>query len=184
MKNAKLAKAIMVALAAGVANVAMQGSVLADDAQGNKELREQMRVMMERMDELQKQVQALSKQQQAAPPAQVASVPATPPKPPEEKEPLLHEIIKGFYGTLDVSMDDTSKGIDGLVAYHNDAITLANGQYGGFVYGPNAPPGGPKGGPVGQLGYMGALSTNKSVLGYRGSHKIDGSDVEFIYQIE
>ncbi|MFI4890106.1 MAG: porin [Steroidobacterales bacterium] len=161
----------------------MQGSVLADDAQENKELREQMRVMMQRMDELQKQVQALSKQQ-AAPPAQVAVAPAMPPKPAEEKEPLLHEIIKGFYGTLDVSMDATSKGIDGLVAYHNDPIILANGQYGGFIYGPNAPPGGPKGGPVGQLGYMGALSTNKSVLGYRGSHKIDGSNIDFIYQIE
>src|ERR1700690_686717 len=134
MKNAKLAKAIVVALAACAANAAMQGSVLADDAQENRELREQMRIMMQRMDDLQKQVQALSKQQ--PPPAQAAVVPVAP---PPEKEPLLHEIIKGFYGTLDVSMDATSKGIDGLVSYHNDPIILANGQYGGFVYGPNAP---------------------------------------------
>ena len=39
-------------------------------------------------------------------------------------------------------------------------------------------------GPVGNVGYQVALSTNKSVLGYRGTHKITGTDVDFIYQLE
>ena len=44
---------------------------------------------------------------------------------------------------------------------------------------------GPKGTQItGSVGWIGDLSTNKSVLGYRGSHKIDGSDIGFIYQIE
>jgi predicted porin len=182
MRNLKLAKPILVALAACAANAAMQGSVLADDAQENKELKEQMRIMMQRMDDLQKQVQALSKQQ-AKPAPPVAAAPTGPSAPaavPEEKEPLLHKIISGFYGTLDVSLDDTTKGINGLTAYGNNFIVGANGQYAGFTI--NSTPKGAQ--QVGQLGYMGALSTNKSVLGYRGSHKIDGGDVDFIYQIE
>ena len=35
--------------------------------------------------------------------------------------------------------------------------------------------------PVGQVGYQPELSTNKSVLGYRGSHQIGDSDIDFIY---
>jgi predicted porin len=174
MKNAKLARAIVLALAACAANAAMQGSVLADDAQENRELREQMRIMMQRMDELQKQVQALSKQQ-AAPPAQIAAAPATPAKPPEEKEPQLKKVLSGFFGTLDVSIDDTTKGMNGFVAYHllpdGSGLDFTNPKSGGA-------------GPVGRVGYMPALSTNKSLLGYRGSHKIGSSDVDFIYQIE
>ncbi len=41
-----------------------------------------------------------------------------------------------------------------------------------------------KGNPVGRVGWQADLSTNKSVLGYRGSHKIPNSTVDFIYQIE
>ncbi len=34
------------------------------------------------------------------------------------------------------------------------------------------------------MGWQADLSTNKSVLGYRGSHKIPDTTVDFIYQIE
>ena len=175
MKNPKFAKAIMVAWVACAALAALPVSVRADVAQENKELKEQMRIMMQRMDDMQKQIQALSKPAPApapaaAPPAQVAATPAK----VEEKEPLLHDIIKGFYGTLDVSFDDTTKGINGLRADHFGPLT--NGVY---------PDTGPKAvQTTGRIGYLPALSTNKSVLGYRGAHKIKGTDVEFIYQIE
>ena len=55
------------ALAACAVYFLAQGSALADDAQENKALREQMKQMMQRMDALQKQVEALSRQQNAAP---------------------------------------------------------------------------------------------------------------------
>lgn len=178
MENLKFAKAIMVALAACAAIAAMPASVRADDAQENRELKEQMRVMMQRMDDLQRQVQALSKQEAttaATAATTSAALAAGPAAPPVEKEPLLHEIMKGFFGTLDVSFDDTTKGMNGFVAYHllpdGSGLDYSNPKNGGA-------------GPVGRVNYMPALSTNKSVLGYRGSHKIQGTDVDFIYQIE
>jgi hypothetical protein len=180
MLNLRLARPMLIALAACAANFVVQGSALADDAQENKALKEQMQQMMQRMDALQKQVEALSKQQGVAPPAvagapQVAG-PATPKK-AEESEPLFKKFISGFFGTLDVSLDDTTKGIRGLVA---DSYSYAGGVPGtGYVNN------GPKGTQItGAVGWMGSISTNKSVLGYRGSHQIDGSDVSFIYQIE
>jgi predicted porin len=147
-----------------------------------------MRQMMQRMDALQKQVEALSKQQQAAPPPAVVVAPPPPPPPvagpppkaqkPEEKEPLFAKFVSGFYGTLDVSLDDVTKGIRGLTAYSyslNDPTNPASGYTRGAPKGAQI---------VGSVGYLGDLSTNKSSIGYRGSHKIDGSDVSFIYQIE
>ena len=179
MEKLKFAKAIMVALAACAALAVMPVSVRADDAQENRDLKEQMRVMMQRMDDLQKQVQALSKQQAApaAPaPAQAASTgPAAPAAAKEDKEPRLTKLLSGFFGTLDVSFDDTTKGMNGFVAYH----LLPNGS--GLDY-TNPKNGGA--GPVGRVNYMPALSTNKSTLGYRGSHRIEGTTVDFIYQIQ
>jgi predicted porin len=180
---------MLIALAACAANIFVQGSALADDAQENKALREQMRQMMQRMDALQKQVEALSKQQAATPPPAVVTVPQPAPPPPvaaapavkfEEKEPLLHKILSGFYGTLDVSFDDTTKGMNGFVAYPYSLVDPANPNS-GYVRGPN-----PKGAatPVGRVGYMPAFSTNKSSLGYRGSHKFEGTDFELIFQLE
>ena len=190
MLKFKSAKPMLVALAACAASVAFNGVVFADDAQDNKALKEQMRIMQQQMLELQKQVQALSKQQAAPPPA----APAAPAGPPpegagptvvqqkiEEKEPLLHKIMSQFYGTLDVSFDDTTKGINGLVAHHYALIDPNNPNSGSQIDPANP---GPKGGPVGRLGYMPAFGTNKSVIGFRGLHKIEGTDVDFIYQIE
>jgi predicted porin len=184
MLKFNLAKPMLATLTACVASMALTSVVFADDAQENKALKEQMRILMQRMDEMQRQVQELSKQQAAPPPP--AAAPAAPQGPtvakekakPEDKEPLLTKILSGFYGTLDVSFDDTTKGINGLVAYPYSLVDPTNPNS-GYVRGTD-----PKGGPVGRLGWMPALSTNKSVLGYRGSHKIDGSSIDFIYQIE
>jgi predicted porin len=173
---------MLIALAACAANFLVQGSALADDAQENKALREQMRQMMQRMDALQKQVDAMSKQ--PAPPPVVVAPPAAPPAatgpavakqaPPE---PAFEKFAKGFYGTLDVSTDYVTKGMSELGAYHFSYVDPTNPAL-GYVQG------GQKGGPVGRVGWQADLSTNKSVLGYRGSHAIPGMSADFIYQIE
>jgi hypothetical protein len=186
----KLAKPMLVALAACVASVAFNSVVFADDAQDNKALKEQMRIMMQQMQELQKQVQALTKQQAAqqaaqpaappaaAPPAKAAQGPTVAKEAPPE--PKFEKFLKGFFGTLDVSLDDTTKGMKGFVAYPYSLVDPTN-PASGYVRGPAKGGGAP---PVGNVGYLGALSTNKSTLGYRGSHAIPGSDFEFIYQIQ
>src|SRR5579863_6592852 len=110
MLNLRLARPMLIALAACAANFFVQGSALADDAQENKALKEQMRQMMQRMDALQKQVEALQKQP-AAPPAAppAATGPAVAKQAPPE--PAFEKFAKGFYGTLDVSADYATKGM-------------------------------------------------------------------------
>jgi len=142
--------------------------------------------MMQRMDALQKQVDALSNK--PAPPAVVVAPPVAPPAAPPAAvgptvakqappEPAFEKFVKGFYGTLDVSTDYVTKGMSELGAYHYSYVDPANPAL-GYVQG------GQKVGPVGKVGWQADLSTNKSVLGYRGSHAIPGLDAEFIYQIE
>jgi predicted porin len=182
MLNLRLARPMLIALAACAANFLVQGSALADDAQENKALKEQMRQMMQRMDALQKQVDAMSKQ--PSPPPVVVTPPPAPPAatgpatvklaPPE---PAFEKFAKGFYGTLDVSTDYVTKGMSELGAFHYSYVDPTNPAL-GYVQG------GQKVGPVGRVGWQADLSTNKSVLGYRGSHAIPGMDAEFIYQIE
>src|SRR5579871_4922285 len=141
--------------------------------------------------QLQQQLDSLSRKQAeaaaAGPPASAAPAPKTKEKEKEAAmtplEKKFDSFLKGFYGTFDVSLDATTKGIYNPLAYHNDPIVLPNGQYGGFVYCPNATPGGPKGGPYGNVGWIGAMSSNGSSFGYRGSHKISNSDINFIYQV-
>jgi predicted porin len=177
MLKSRMAKPMLVALAACAATIGFNGIVFADDAQ-TQELKDQMRIMQQQMQEMQKKLDALSKR--PAPEAAAPQGPSVAKEKPEVKEPLFEKFASGFYGTLDVSLDDTTKGINGLVAYHYAPVGAS--PYGPYQIDPTNPS--PKGGPVGRLGYMPALSTNKSVLGYRGSHKIADSGVDFIYQIE
>src|SRR3984893_9396288 len=177
MVKFRLAKPMLVALAACTASVAFNGIVFADDAQ-TQALKDQMRIMQQQMQDLQKQIESLSKKQ-AAPPAAAGPPAGAGPSVAKEKpaapaEPKFEQFLKVFYGTLDVSFDDATKGIRGLTAY--------------AYPGSGSPPyvsSGPKGTQiVGSVGWLGDLSTNKSVIGYRGSHKIAGGKYEFIYQIE
>jgi predicted porin len=180
MLNLKWAKAVSVALVACVATCTIGSAVYADDAQDTMALKEQMRLMQQRLDEMQKQLETMSKRQ-APPEAAPPQGPTVAKEKPEVKEPLFEKFLSGFYGTLDVSLDDTTKGINGLTAYHYALIDPANPNSGYQLDPTNTAP---KGGPVGRLGWMPALSTNKSVLGYRGSYKIATTGVDFIYQIE
>src|ERR1700722_6842399 len=102
MLKLKLAKPMLVALAACAASVAFNGVVFADDAQ-TQALKDQMRIMQQQMQEMQNQLDALSRKQ-AAPPAAAPSAPsvaATGPAASKEAptEPKFEKFLKGFYGT-------------------------------------------------------------------------------------
>jgi hypothetical protein len=173
MHKFKLAK-VSAALAACAGVGMLGGPVLADDAQDTQALKEQMRVMKQQMDQLQKQIDALSSK--PARPAGAASGEG-PAKQAAPEEPKFDKFLKGFYGTLDVSAEDVTKGIRGITAYGYSYAGAGPGT--GYVST------GPKGTQiVGSVGYLGDLSTNKSVLGYRGSHKIADTAYDFIFQIE
>src|SRR5208283_2885198 len=187
MISFRLARPILVVMTACAVNC-WAGNVLADEAQDNAQLREQMRIMMQQMQEMQKQIQELKQQQQKQPTAAVPP-PAPAPTPPAgaaaqgpavakapPPEPAFEKFVKGFFGTLDVSVDYATKGMSDLGAYHYSPYDPANPSY--YVIT------GSKVGPVGRVGWQADLSTNKSVIGYRGSHGIPNSNVNFIYQIE
>ncbi len=105
-----------------------------------------------------------------------AQAPVAPP--PADATSRIDELLKGFYGTIDVSFDVTTKGMDGLVAYPW-ALANPDDPSSGFVRGSMA-----KEGPVGRVGWMPALSTNLSNIGYRGAHAIDGTATQLVYQVE
>jgi predicted porin len=159
-------------------------------------LKEQIRILKQRIDELNQQVDALAKkqEQQAAAAAAAAAKPAAAPAvgPPAEPkfeafakeqkekgaEPKLAAFLKGFYGTLDVSIDETTKGMSNFVAYPWTSLGVAGG--------PPYSAGPPKGGgapPFGRVGWLAAMSSNGSNVGYRGQQKIGKSNMDLIYQI-
>ncbi|MGC2032283.1 MAG: porin [Steroidobacteraceae bacterium] len=173
MLKLKLAKPMLVALAACAASVAFNGVVFADDAQ-TQALKDQMRIMQQQMQQLQNQIDSLSKKQVAPPAAaEGPSVAKTKEAPPPE--PKLDKFLKGFYGALDVSVDYTTKGMSNLVAYPYGYASGAPGS-------PYVITGGPKAGPYGKVGWLGSMASNGSNIGYRGTHKIS-SNVDFIYQV-
>jgi predicted porin len=188
MTTPKVPKYLFAALAGVLLIAGHAAPVFADEAADNAALKEQMRVLMQRIDDLSRQVDSLQKQQASTQPA--APAPAAVPVPAAAapaptvaaavlpSEPKFEKFLKDFYGTLDVSIDDTTKGINGLTAYSYSLANPANPN-GGFVN--NGPKGQQQ---IGRLGYMPALSTNKSQIGYHTEHKIGDSDVDFIVQVE
>ena len=169
-------------LASGLVIFSYPDPSVAQTAQ-DQTMQDRMRILQERIDDLAKQLEAMKKEQQI----QAAAVPAAPAAPAAaatakagakqaEPETKFDKFAKGFFGTFDVSFDDTTKGMGGLKAY---SWSYANplDPSSGLVRG------GQKGGPVGRVGFLGAIASNGSNIGYRGSHKITNTAVDFIYQV-
>jgi predicted porin len=183
MLKFRLAKPMLLALAACAGTVATCGAVFADDDQ-TQALKDQMRIMQQQMQQLQKQLDTLSSKQQAAtapagPPATAASGTATGQAGVEKMSSLekkFDTFLKGFYGSLDLSVDYTTKGIYNPVAYPYGYASGAPGS-------PYVITGGQKAGPYGRVGWLGAMSSTGSSIGYRGTHNIASSDWDFIYQV-
>jgi predicted porin len=176
MKNG--AKALSTVLVAGALLATLPVASRAADQDEIRALQQQMQEMAKKLEALQKkeeQQEAAQKQLAAQPPQ---GTPGPAPKAPKEAPPesTFDKIMKGFFGTLDVSVDYTTKGMDGLVAY---PYAYASGAPGSpyVIAGPQKAP------PYGRVGWLGAMSSNGSNIGYRGTHQIANSDVDFIYQV-
>ena len=151
-----------------------------------------LRAMQQQIEELSKQIEALRKEQAAAKAAaaqqsqavEKATVKADKASEKADKaattvtktDSAFSSFMKGFYGTLDASVDYTSKGESGFVAYPYGYATGAPGSpY--VITGPAKAP------PFGKVGWVGAMSSNGTNVGYRGTHKISDTGVDFIYQV-
>src|SRR4029077_8779280 len=161
MNEARTPKLLGALLAAALVFTGYPARSVADPAADAAALQDQMRQMQQRLDDLNRQLQALKQQQQQQkqarkqqqqhqhqPQQQPPPAPAVAQaKPAAPAEPKFEKFLKGFYGTLDVSLDDTTKGMEGMSAYH-----IANGGVG-----PGLDLTNPKGPPVGKVGWEPSL---------------------------
>ena len=160
MCSTRVLKSLVALLAAVVVVCSYSAATLAQSADQSQEAK--MRVLQERIDALSKELKDI-KEEQAKTTKTVSTV-----------DKAWNTFIKGFFGTLDGSIDYTTKGMNDMVAYH-----WGSAPDGGPPYVNN----GPKSPPFGRVSWMAMMSSNGSNIGYRGSHKIGSSDVDFIYQV-
>jgi predicted porin len=168
---------LIAALAAVLVICSYSDRTVAQSAQ-DQDIQKKIRDMQQRMEELSKELQALQKQQQQQnQDVQKAAVAANKAAETAGKgQTAFNNFMKGFFGTLDVSVDYTTKGMNGLVAYPWGYASGAPGS-------PYVITGPAKAGPYGKVGWVGAMSSNGSNVGYRGTHKIGSWDFDFIYQV-
>jgi predicted porin len=168
---------------AGAVAIAFAGAVRADDA---SDLKAKFEALQKQMEEVKNQLEQVTKKQKE----QEAAAAAKPAAPAEKKSPaeaLIEKLTKGFYGSLEVSVDYVTKGMKDKAAGSGYGWTPS----GGFT-GPtgikstvlNPATGATTIHPVGNVGYVAGLSTNKSGFGYRGDHSLPFPDTKVIYQIE
>lgn len=125
-----------------------------------------------RMRTLQQQIDELNKEMK-----QVKDESSKATKAVTEGEKKFDTFLKGFFGTMDASVDYTTKGMNGMQAYPY----ACTGPLGGAPC--TALTGTPKAGPFGRVSWMADMSSNGSNIGYRGTHKIGTSGIDFIYQV-
>jgi len=146
---------------AGVVAIALAGVARADEA---SDLRDKLQQMQQQMDQMKQQLEQLQKKQEEqakAAPAAPAAGGAVPFLKKKEGDPITFITPGGevtLYGHVNVSLDDTTKGISGM--------TCCGGAS-----------------PLGRVGWMPALSTNLSYFGVRGfQHLLE--DMNLVYQFE
>lgn len=174
-------------VSAGVLAFVMAGtgaglSGAANAQSNNDDLRKIVEAQQRQIDQLRGQLEQVLKKQSetpaAAPATDSASASATAPS-AASTAPVAagsHEFLErkagdgvtfftrggevSIYGNLDLSLDDTTKGIAGMIA--NDGVST----------------------PAGNGGWMPAISSNISYIGVRGFQSLGDSPAKFVYQLE
>lgn len=162
MCSTRVLRSLVALIAALVMVCGYSAAALAQSADQSQDAK--MRVLQERIDALSKELKDI-KEEQAKTSKMVGSA-----------DKAYSTFIKGFFGTLDVSIDETTKGMSDMIAYHWGSAPNGGPPY--VNNGAKSPPG-----PFGRVSWMSMMSSNGSNIGYRGSHKIGTSDVDFIYQV-
>src|SRR5579864_3805020 len=163
MSSTRVLRSLVAFIAAIVTVCSYSAASFAQSADQSQDAK--MRVLQERIDALSKELKGIQEEQTKSNKT-VATV-----------DKAWNTFIKGFFGTMDVSIDETTKGMSSMVAYHWGT----NDPLGGPPYinnGAKSPPG-----PFGRVGWLPMMASNGSNIGYRGSHKIGKSDIDFIYQV-
>jgi predicted porin len=166
MKNRhtkRAAVALSLGVLAGLASPAL--------AQSNEDLTKKIDQLQEQINQLRTQLGKVANQAATAPAPQAANSSA-PPQPSAgghdfiERKPGdgLTFLTRGgelsIYGNLDLSLDDSTKGIGGMTA------------------------GGAPTSPVGKTGWLPDVSTNLSYIGVRGVQSLGSFPAHFVYQLE
>jgi predicted porin len=157
-KLKKAARAL--ALVAGASCVGISGPA---QAQSNQDLKQKIDLLQQQIDLLKAQLDKVAQQQSAAPAAAAA------PQASGGHDFLERKAGDGvtfftrggelsIYGNLDISADDSTKGIGGMTS-------------GGAS-------------PVGNMGWMPDISTNLSYIGVRGFQSLGSFPATFVYQLE
>ena len=164
MFGTRALRSLAVPIAAGMLYLGYAGPTVAQAPAQDQDAK--MRFLQQRIDDMSKQLKQIQDDQAK----QAKTVSAV--------DKAWNTFIKGFFGTLDVSIDYTTKGMEGMQAYH---LLNCTGPTGGapctFDYT------NPKSPPFGRVSWMAMMSSNGSNIGYRGSHQIGKSNVDFIYQV-
>ena len=164
MKLKTIAK--VCALVVGASGIGFSG--VANAQSNTQEMRQQIDMLQKQIEMLNKrldQAEQQSAKQAAAPVAAAAPAAASGHEFLERKSgDGIKFLTRGgevaIYGNLDISVDDTTKGIGGKIA--NDGVST----------------------PVGNMGWMPAVSTNISYIGVRGFQKLGDFSADFVYQLE
>jgi predicted porin len=164
MFGRRVLRSLVATVAALVVIVSYSAQTIAQST--DQDTQNRMRILQQRIDALAQEMKQLESEQ-----AKTA-------KTVNASESRFNTFMKGFFGTLDVSIDATTKGIYGMVAYPYSLAPGVTSPTGPFVRGAS-----PKAAPFGRLGWMAEMSSNGSNIGYRGSHQIAKTDVDFIYQV-
>src|ERR1700745_3812391 len=114
MCGTRVVRSLAVSLVAGVLCFSYSGLILAQAGAAPADEDAKMRVLQQRIDDLSKKLKKIQNEQ-----AKTAKTVTTVDK-------AWNTFIKGFFGTLDVSIDYTTKGMEDMVAYHL-ACTGPNG---------------------------------------------------------
>jgi len=164
MFGTKMLRSLVALVAAVLVVFSYSGRTVAQTTAPDEQAR--MRILQERIDALSKELKEMQ-QEQTKTTKVVTSI-----------DNAFNTFMKGFFGTLDASLDYTTKGMNGMVAYPYALAPGVTSPAGPFVI-----TGGAKAPPFGRVGWLAAMSSNGSNIGYRGTHKIGSSQVDFIYQV-
>ena len=169
MCGTRMLRSLVALLATTVVVFSYSAPTMAQSTDQDNQAR--LRILQERIDALGKELKSMKEEQGKTTKIVTAS------------DKQFSTFMKGFFGTMDVSIDYTTKGMSGMVAYGSSLAPGVTSPTGPFVINTSPKVAGGTTAPFGRVSWLAAMSSNGSNIGYRGTHQIGSSNVDFIYQV-